>query len=298
MRSWWTAAGWAAGLVADRPALWLPGALAWTVTVGWLVLVIGVARPPGTAELTFLGAGLYTSGAWPWNVLGLGGLLAGLAALAVLLGALGEAVLLRGRRASAGTVGRIAALTAIVATPVLVALLLLGIALVAVAPAEFNAPDSGADPLVRTLGGVLPVVAVVAVLFLAGSTLHAAAARPIAAGSGFVAALRTGIGDLRVAAPAAALHVLVTTTARLGYLALAATLLRVLWSPIGLQLDVGQIDAGVVLLLVGFVAIWLCLVLGGGALHAWGSVTWSRLLGARLQGPDGPIDRMENSPTS
>ena len=297
MRSWWTAAGWAGGLVADRPALWLPGALAWTVTVGWLVLVIGVARPPGTAELTFLGAGLYTSGAWPWNVIGLGGLLAGLAVLAVLLGALGEAVLLRGRRASAGTVGRLAALTAIVAAPVVMTLLLLGIALVAVAPGEFNAPDSGSDPLLRTFGRVLPVLAVMAVLLVAGPTVHAAAARRVAAGSGVVAALRAGMGDLRAEAPAAALHGLFTTVARLGYLALAATLLRVLWAPIGSQLDVGQIDAGAVLLLVGFVAIWLCLVLGGGALHAWGSVTWSRLLGARLQGPDGPIDRMENSPT-
>ena len=297
MRSWWTAAGWAAGLVADRPALWLPGALAWSVTVGWLVLVAGVARPPGTAELTFLGAGLYTSGAWPWNVVGLGGLLAGLVVLAVLLGALGEAVLLRGRRASAGTVGRIAALTAIVAAPVVVALLVLGIALVAVAPGEFNAPDTGAGPLYRTLGRVVPVIAAVAVLLLAGSTLHAAAARRVAAGSGVVGALRSGIGDLRAGSPATALHALVTAVARVGYLALAATLLRVLWAPIGLQLDVGQIDAGVVLLLVGFVAIWLCLVLGGGALHAWGSVTWSRLLGARLQGPDGRIDRMENIPT-
>jgi hypothetical protein len=31
------------------------------------------------------------------------------------------------------------------------------------------------------------------------------------------------------------------------------------------------------------VAIWLCLVLAGGALHAWSATTWSRLLatGAR-----------------
>jgi hypothetical protein len=29
------------------------------------------------------------------------------------------------------------------------------------------------------------------------------------------------------------------------------------------------------------VSIWLCLVLAGGALHAWGSVSWTRLLEAR-----------------
>jgi len=26
------------------------------------------------------------------------------------------------------------------------------------------------------------------------------------------------------------------------------------------------------------VAIWLCLVLAGGAVHAWGTLTWTRVL--------------------
>jgi hypothetical protein len=297
MRRWWTVAAWAAGLVADRPALWLPGALAWSVSVGWLALLVGVIRPPGTAELTFLGAGLYTSGTWPWNVIGLSGLLAGVAAVAVFLGSLGEAVLLRGRRASARMVSRLAGLTAIVAGPSVIALLILGIALVAIAPGEFNAPDAGADPLLRTLRGVLPVVVVAAMLLIAGSTMHAAAARHVAAGRGVAEALWLGFVDLRTGGAAVWLHVLAVTLGRLVFLVLSAALLRVLWSPIGLQLDVGQIDPGTALLLVGFVAIWLCLVLGGGALHAWGSVTWSRLLGARIQGPDEPADDMENSPT-
>jgi hypothetical protein len=80
------------------------------------------------------------------------------------------------------------------------------------------------------------------------------------------------------------LHVLAVTLGRLVFLVLSAALLRVLWSPIGLQLDVGQIDPGTALLLVGFVAIWLCLLLGGGALHAWGSLTWTRVLAAPARG--------------
>ena len=75
--------------------------------------------------------------------------------------------------------------------------------------------------------------------------------------------------------------------AQLAYLALRALLLRVLWAPIGAQLAVGgEIDVATGLLLVGFVAIWLCLVLAGGALQAWSAATWSRLLAT--DAPEGP----------
>jgi hypothetical protein len=70
----------------------------------------------------------------------------------------------------------------------------------------------------------------------------------------------------------------VTTTflVRCLYLAGAALLLAVLWSPIGAMLvSGGGFDAESALLLVGFVAIWLCLVLGGGAMQAWASAWWT-----------------------
>jgi hypothetical protein len=61
---------------------------------------------------------------------------------------------------------------------------------------------------------------------------------------------------------------------------LAGLLLAVLWAPIRAGLSGGGIlDLAGVLLLVGFVAIWLCLVLAGGAVHAWASVTATMLLG-------------------
>ena len=62
------------------------------------------------------------------------------------------------------------------------------------------------------------------------------------------------------------------------YVALVVILLRVLWSPIDGRLLSTGIDAATLLLLVGFVAIWLCLVLAGGAVHAWGTLTWTRIL--------------------
>jgi hypothetical protein len=74
---------------------------------------------------------------------------------------------------------------------------------------------------------------------------------------------------------------------QLAYLAFAALLLTVLWRPIAAQLGaVGEIDVATGLLLVGFVAIWLCLVLAGGALQAWSAATWSRLLAT--DAPGGP----------
>jgi hypothetical protein len=60
------------------------------------------------------------------------------------------------------------------------------------------------------------------------------------------------------------------------WLALTWGLLRILWIPIGRQAESGVLLAPAsVALLVGFVAIWLCLVTGGGMLHAWSSIWWS-----------------------
>ncbi|MBW3613488.1 MAG: IclR family transcriptional regulator C-terminal domain-containing protein, partial [Chloroflexi bacterium] len=72
MRRWWSDALAAADVVAGRADLWLPGALAWSLTVGWAPLTLAVVPAPDAADLTFLGARLYTSGAWPWNAFAAG----------------------------------------------------------------------------------------------------------------------------------------------------------------------------------------------------------------------------------
>jgi hypothetical protein len=103
---------------------------------------------------------------------------------------------------------------------------------------------------------------------------------------------------LRRAGSAGALHIAVTAVVGVAFLVLSGILVHVLWAPIGAGMIAGgTIDATGALLLVGFVAIWLCLVLAGGALHAWGSATWSALLHPRAIAapPDRPqeasIDR-------
>ena len=106
MHRWLTASAQAASHVADRSSLWLPGALAWMVTVGWLALIVGVATPPTVAELTFFGADTFTSGLWPWNGIAIVVVALLLIGLAIALDSVAEAVLLHGRRATPAECGR------------------------------------------------------------------------------------------------------------------------------------------------------------------------------------------------
>jgi len=86
-------------------------------------------------------------------------------------------------------------------------------------------------------------------------------------------------------AAAPAIHAILAFLAQLVFLGFGALLLGVLWVPIGARLaGGGEIDIAIGLLLVGFVAVWLCLVLAGGALHAWSAATWSRLLATDASG--------------
>jgi len=279
MRRWWIDATSAAGHVADRPHLWLPGALAWIASGGWLALVIGVIPPPNISELTFMGAGIFKSGAWPWNALAIGA--AALAAVLIGFGLVsaGEAVLLRGRRAGRRDVARIFVLGAVCATPTLVVLLAMATAAVVVAPIEFNAPTEQLGPLARTAGRLSLFLVAILVAASAGAAVHAPAARSVVDGRTIAEALRGSPRTLAGAGASAVLQATAVLVARLAYLAVAAIGLRVLWAPIGVRLEAGGMDAAVALLLLGFVAIWLCLVLGGGALHAWGSTSWTRVLG-------------------
>jgi hypothetical protein len=295
MQRWWAASRAAAAMVADRPALWLPGALAWTVGIGWVALFIGVARPPTTAGLTFLGAGIFASGAWPWNAvaIGLGMLLVTLAALALAAGA--EAGLLRGRRATAIALRRLFVLGVICAAPFLAGLLLTATAAVVVARVEFNAPRETLDPVARTALRVTPLLVATIVAAAAGAAVHAAAARHAVTESRLDVSLRRGLHDLRIAGVAALAQASALLLVRAAYAAIGAVLLRVLWAPIGERLELAGMDVAVALLLVGFVAIWLCLVLGGGALHAWGSVSWTGVLGTRIGGEGKSTERMETS---
>ena len=301
MRRWIAIAAAAGALAGDAAVLWLPGALVWLSTVGWVPLVIGVTPPPSEGDLIFLGARVFGSALWPWNAFAIGG--AAMLAAAILLGlaAAGDAALLdgigprrRGLRIAPSLFG-IASLTAI---PALVAFAVLAAATFAVAPLEFSAPDDGggSGPIVRTLAAIAPFLLLFVVAVGVGGALYAAAARLVHdRGEQGLGALAGAPRLLASAGWPAAIHVAVTSMVRIGLVVISAVLLRVLWEPVGERLAAAQLDAATAALLVGFVAIWLCLLLAGGAVQAWASAGWSILLLGRVAGAE-PDRRRQESP--
>lgn len=281
MRRWREAAAASARVVSERAELWLPGALAWVASVGWIPFVVAVAQPPSVAELTFLGARIVTSGAWPWNAVLIGAAGVALVLFAFAMTAAANAVLiaLLARRApSVADARRILAVNLVMAIPAMLSTLVVLMALVAIAPHEFNAPDPAGGPVLRTVLRLMPYLALLGVTAAVGAALAAVAGR-------LAVERRLRLGEALRAAPAVALqpalatHAVAAFLAQLVFLGFGALLLGVLWAPIGAQLAIGGgFDIATGLLLLGFVAIWLCLVLAGGALHAWSAATWSRLL--------------------
>ena len=293
MHRWLTASAQAASHVADRSSLWLPGALAWMVTVGWLALIIGVATPPTVAELTFFGADTFTSGLWPWSGIAIVVVALLLIGLAIALASVAEAALLHGRRASPAEVRATFVVGVICVIPLLVTAVAFGAALFVIAPGTFNDPNPEGGPLLRTTLAVAPFAAAMVLAAMLGSAVHAGAIRARAEAGGPWSALAAAPRALGRAGAAAVVQIVAHFVARIGYLVLATVLMRVLWAPIEVRLSEEGFGVAVGLLLVGFVAIWLCLVLAGGALHAWGSVSWTRLLEAR--GRDaGAVAQMES----
>ena len=285
MRRWHTDAWVAAAEVSDRPQLWVAGGLAWACTVGPLALLVAVVPAPNVSDLTFLGARMFVAAVWPWNAVAA----VALAGLVVLLGLwllsiADVAVLAHRAGAPSGSAARAFGVTVVAAIPVLVVAGATALALARIAPAEFTAPDTAdGGPVLRTLLGIAPLLGVLlATGLIAGAYAAAARVLLVDRGASLRGALSGAIPALAVARPASAVHSVVAAAARLAYLGVATLMLGVLWAPIREQLGTGAgFGAVQAALLVGFVAIWLCLVLGGGALHAWGSVSWTRILAVR-----------------
>ena len=143
-----------------------------------------------------------------------------------------------------------------------------------VAPGAFNTPETeGGGPVLSLVVSLAPVF-----IGLAAAVVLGAAVAAVAGRTGGLRTARPGLARIGAAGWA---QVLWGTAIHVAFLLLVGLLLGVLWAPIGAQLAVGgDFDLATGLLLVGFVAIWLCLVLVGGALHAWSAATWSRLLAA------------------
>ncbi|MDP9250875.1 MAG: hypothetical protein M3O78_05855 [Chloroflexota bacterium] len=294
------AAGWlgraaqAGRLAADRAELWIPGAIGSLAYIAWLPLVLVVASVPRVSDITFLGADLYSSPLYPLNVLLLALLLALLVVIACALAALSEAFLLRAlgdaqpARSLGNDAGVILSILLVAGLPAAVALGAASLQLAATAPAVFTSPDIGGPLVVRVIVELAPFLLALAVALLVGQAWGAASIRRALGQPALTvrSALLAGLRDL-VARPARriGLSVVATLTDLIGA-GLAFVLLRVLWNPIQRDLAGKQpFSLGSLPLLVGFVAIWLALVLAAGLLHAWVSAWWSLELSSTIVGP-------------
>jgi len=299
LRAWLRRGVIAAQLAADRSDLWPAGALASLAFLGWLPLLLVVARPD-VSDATFLASSLRASSAFPANVVALGVALVAGVVMLCLLAAAAEAALIRATAVSAAghppfsqaalvalTVVLICALPAAVAT----AALLLGA--VALVPAEVQSPDLGVPLAVRLAGLLLPFLVGLLLATLAGQAIGGAALR---------FALAPGAPPIREALARAARELLGGPRGRLGVaaaglladliaVALTYAVLRVLWAPIASELGGGRLASPeTLLLLVGFVAIWLALLLAAGALHLAISAWWAlELADARVEARDAAI---------
>ncbi|MDP9273166.1 MAG: hypothetical protein M3O93_06515 [Chloroflexota bacterium] len=290
----------AAGLASERVELWAPGALASLAFAGWLPFVLAIVTLPTVGDLGFLGTSIGISPNFPWNVILLA-IAAGLTLVAASVAvATGEAALQRGidratGRASSSrslddesarlwVVQLVAALPALV---VIIATLLVGSS---VAQSEYQSPDIGGPFAFRLARDLWPLLAALVACVILGQAFGGSAqraargpdARPLSAAlaQGLRAVIRHPLRTLLVT--------LVSDLALVVWLVLSWALLHVLWAPIGRAVGRGALlESGTALLLVGFVAIWLCLVAAGGALHAWSSSWWSLDLDGHAAGEGG-----------
>jgi hypothetical protein len=296
----WLARGLAALRIgADRSDLWPAGALAWLVFGGWVPLALVVA-PPDAEGIEAFAISMYLSQAFPLNVIALGvAVVAVFAALCALSAAAEVAILQlatpRGRRPSSARATLDAfAIVLLGSVPVVAALGLVLVAAINVAPAEYLSSELSTPILLRIALRLVPQLLVVLLVLiamqaLAGVALRTSYANPtrpatVAFADAFRAIRARPLVPLGVATVGLLMDALLV--------ALNVAILGVLWPPIGTGLGDGlPSHPETILLLLGFVAIWLGLLLAAGALHTAVSAWWAMEVrtGARLSasGPAG-----------
>jgi hypothetical protein len=177
------------------------------------------------------------------------------------------------------------AIILVAALPVAAAGLALTLGIVTVAPGLFLATPSLLEIIGRTVTALWPLIAVLAVFLLLAQTFGAVAIHAPVGGTRVAPRLGHAARDVlrnparRLATAAASM------LADLATLIVSVALLRVLWAPIGADLGGGRLLTPATLaLLLGFVTIWLGLVLGAGAIRTWLAAWWSLEIGSDNRG--------------
>jgi hypothetical protein len=284
-------AGWggrlriAARVASDHGELWLPGALATMCSIGWLPFVLAVVPAPSDGDLAFLASSVVLSPSFPLNLVLPAIALVATVIAATLLSATGEAVLLRsmGRLQGFDSPGpiddlalRVWLIRAVASVPPLVAAVLLLALIAAVGPGEYQSPDLGRGPLlVRIAADVWPLLVLELVAIIGGLALAMGALRAsIRERATLRGAMAAAAHDL-LRHPLRRMSQAIVVEAGLAtWLVATWALLRLLWVPISRHAQDGTLLGPISLLLIGFVAIWLCLVAGAGVLRVWSSAWW------------------------
>lgn len=281
MTGWLRRGAAAASLAGERGELWPPATLASLVYLGWPLLLV-VLAPPNGNDLEYFGVSLVTSGTYPANVIALcvaavsGFVLLLLAAAAAEIALVGMLTRRTVESASRTALSGVAILL-LATVPVMVALIALVLDIVAVAPGVYISPDIQTPILLRLAEAVLPYLVGVAVAILIGQVLGGMALRLAISNGGRDAgpAIRKSLRRLgrRPWGPFG-----VALVGWLKDLLLAGgsyLLLRAVWAPVSDRLTAGPLARPeTLLLLVGFVGIWLVLLVVSGALHAFVSAWW------------------------
>jgi hypothetical protein len=275
--TWLANSGRAARLAIDRSDLWFAGAVVAFAGAGWIVLLGTVTPPPDGADAAELGLALAESGWWPWNLVVLAvAIVSGLACLLLVI-AFGEVAILIGLADPLTddpppTVPRAMAALSLPA-------LLVGLGALAVGwlttPTIFGlvtGPNADAPLAVRVVAAAWPYLVVLGIGIVLAQALGAARLhRPRRARVG------PSLGPLWLVAQA-----VVTLAAFLVFQLVTAVTLAVLWEPLARRLaGAGLTEPTTLVLLLGFVWIWLVLVIMAGVVQAWISAWWEIELAPR-----------------
>lgn len=283
MRGWLAHGVAAARIAGDRPELWLPGALGHFVYLGWVPLYLAVVPTPNAGDLTYVVVQLISSPIFPWNLVALALAVTSVVLLAGGVAVFAELVLISavrpGRRSPVvGRVGPSLLIIALAALPALLMGVVVALRVSTIAPDVFFS-TAGLGEIVATLASaVWPLLLLLLAVLGVGQAFGAVAIRALRSGGSATLAEAIDVAGREVVRhPLRRLGSgIVGVAADLGVVLVTLALLRVLWAPIGFDLATGRFwSASTLFLLLGFVAIWLALLLVAGAVRAWLSAWWS-----------------------
>lgn len=275
MRDWLREGVAAARIAADRTELWIPGAIVSFAFAGWVVFLVVVASPTDENDVMFLGIRLAASPWWPWNLVALvAAVLSGLGAMLLAI-AFGEVALQMGllddhRHRFPFTVPRAMAALGVAGAGVAIAATVLGWLASPAFVEAWTEPDPATPYLVRVAAAGFPALLVLAAVAVLAQAFGAVALR-----RPWGDVLQTLRRRAHRLVPQAGLTTALFVVAQLT----TAIVLEALWRPLSGHLAAGGLsEPSTPILLLGFVWIWLVLVILAGVIQAWIAAWWNREL--------------------